>query len=444
MQVRAAAATVAGVLAISTAARAQDAAPSTIGSRPTSVAEAVAIALRDNPDALTSEAEVHGAEADRGAVNGTFYPKLHVDANVTGWNSPWNLSFSSAFPSFKVRNWDTWTASVSLIQPLTGLWAIYDQYKVQDLGVDVAALKRLVTRREVAFQVTQAYYRLLEAQRLTDVAESSVVQLQAQQRQAQSLFDNGVIGKNDLLRAALALANAQQRAIQTRGNVVLAVGQLDTLMGRPPGAPFDPVPFAGDPPSVGEPSVDSAEARATEQRPEIREIERIIEQADHGVSAAKKKLVPQVNAVGNYTHFVGSQFQQEDAAYVGLLASWDVWDWGATTSGISSANAKLDKARIAKKKADDQVRLEARQAFVTAETAREALGVARTAVSQAEENYRIVTKKFENAAATSFDVVDAESLLTQARGQVETALYDFLIARAALERATGAALPGAP
>ena len=326
----------------------------------------------------------------------------------------------------------------------TGCWSIYDQYRVQELGVDVAGLKRKVTRREIAFQVTQAYYRLLEAQRLAEVAQSSVTQLEAQRREAQSLFDNGVIGKNDLLRATLALANAQQRSIQMRGNVVLARGQLDTIMGQPAGTVFEPVPFTGEPPPVEEPSVESAEVRASAQRLEIREIDRSIEQADHVVSAAKQKLIPQVSAIGNYTHFVGSQFQQEDAAYVGVFASWDVWDWGTTTSGIKSANVRLEQARIARKKIDDQVRLEAREAFVNAETAREALGVARTAVSQAEENFRIVTKKFENAAATSFDVVDAESLLTQARGQVETALYDYLIAKAALERATGAPLPGSP
>ncbi len=97
---------------------------------------------------------------------------------------------------------------------------------------------------------------------------------------------------------------------------------------------------------------------------------------------------------------------------------------------------------LAKKKLEDQVRLEARQAFVNAASSRQALDVAREAVSQAEENFRIVTKKFDANAATSFDVVDAEALLTQSRAQVEQALYDYLIASAALQKATGAALPG--
>lgn len=425
----------------SSAARAQvPATPGAPATRPTSLAEAVALALRESPDALNSASQVHGAEADRAGVNGGFFPKLHVDANATQWNSPFTIALGPG-QNFTVRNAFTWTASVSVIQPLTPLWGIYDQYKVQDLGVDVAEVQRGVTRREIAFQVAQAYYRLLENS-LAEVARTSVTQLEAQQREAQSLFDNGVIGKNDLLRAALALASARQREIQMRGAVILARGQLATVMGQPPGTALEAEPFTGEPPALDEPSVAAAEERAAAQRLEVRALDVRIEQADHSVAAAKKKLIPQVDAIGNYTHFEGSQFQQKDAAYVGLFATWDVWDWGTTTSGIASASAQLDQARIARKKLDDQVRLEAREAFVNADTAREGLGVARTAVSQAEENFRIVTRKFEAAAATSFDVVDAEALVTQARGQVETALYNLLIARAALARATGAPLPG--
>ena len=406
----------------------------------TSLAEAVAIALRQSPDVLTRQAELESAHAQQAEARGQFGPKLHVDANVMQWNSPFNLLFGGQ--PYRVREAFTWTVSPSLIQPITPLLTIYDQYKMQEFGVDVAAIRREVTRRDVAFQVVQGYYRLLEAQRLAEVADASVAQLEAQQKQAQSLFDNGVIAKNDLLRATLALANARQRVIQMRGQIVLARGALDTTMGLPPDAPFEPTPFTGELPPLGEVPLASVEDRAVAQRLEVVEVNRDIARAHAAVSLAQHKLIPQVSAVGNYTHFEGSQFQQIDAAYVGLFASWDVWDWGSTWSGIHDADSQLDEMRLARKKLEDQVRLEARQAFVNAGTARDALEVSRVAVSQAEENYRIVTKEFENNAATSFNVVDAEALLTQARGQVETARYDYLIARAALDRATGKLVDG--
>jgi outer membrane protein len=408
--------------------------------RTLSLAQCVAIALRENPDAQSSEYGVRTAEAERAEVRGAFGPRLQFDGNVQQWNSPFSINFGGQ--NFEVRSAFTWTAGVSLIQPLTQLLPIYQQYKVQELGVDVAAIRRAATRREVAFHTIESYYRLLESERLAAVASASVTQLEAQQRQAQSQFDNGVIGKNDLLRAGLALASARQRSIQTDGQVVLARGQLATAMGRSPDDATEPEPFTSEPPPLAESGLEAAESRAASNRLELRDLARQVDQAQIAVSYAKAKLGPVVNAVGNYTNTGGSQFQQMNAAYVGLAASWNVWDWGTTLGGVHVADAKLQQAILARKKLEDEVRLEARQAFVNAESSRQALDVARTAVSQAEENFRIVTKKFENNAATSFDVVDAESLLTQSRGQVEQALYDYLIASAALRKATGAALPG--
>jgi outer membrane protein TolC len=404
------------------------------------IAQAVETAMQHNPDALSSNAEVQGAQASRAEVRGGFGPKVHADASAQWWNSPFNIGFNGT--PFTVRNEFTWTASASLVQHITGLVGIFDQYKVQDFGVDVASIRRAATRRDVALRVVEAYYRLLEAGRLSQVADASVEQLDAQLRQAQSLLSNGVIGKNDLLRASLALASARQRAIQIRGQVDLARGELATSMGTPDSDWFEPVPFTGEPPASEPPTLRAAEGLAVAQRFELRELDRRIDQADKSVSFAKTKLIPQIDAVGDYTHFEGSQFQQRDAFYAGVFGSWDVWDWGTTTAGIGKAESRLSLARLARKKAEDNVRLEARQAFVNATTEKEALAVARAAVSEAEENFRIVTKRFENAAATSFDVVDAEALLTQARGQVETALYDLLIAQASLEKATGAPLPG--
>jgi outer membrane protein len=420
---------------VAATARAQPTAP-----RMVSLAQCVSIALRENPDAQSSEFAVRGAEAQRAEVRGAFAPRVQFDGNVQQWSSPFAIAFGGA--SFTVRDALTWTAGVSLIQPITTLLPIYQQYKIQEFGVDVAAIRRAAMRREVAFHAIESYYRLIEAERLADVANASVTQLEAQQKQAQSQFDNGVIGKNDLLRATLALASARQRAIQTRGQVVLAHGQLATAMGRSPDEAMEPEPFASEPPLLSETGLEAAEGRAASDRLELRDLARQVDQAELGVSYAKAKLGPVVNAVGNYTHAGGAPFQQENAAYVGLAASWNVWDWGTTLGGIREADAKLQQAILARKKLEDEVRLEARQAFVNAESSRQALEVARTAVSQAEENFRIVTKKFENNAATSFDVVDAEALLTQSRGQIEQALYDYLIAAAALQKATGAALPG--
>jgi outer membrane protein len=242
-----------------------------------------------------------------------------------------------------------------------------------------------------------------------------------------------------VLRAELAVANAQQRLIRARARVTLERGHLAVLMGMSPDSAIDVQPLSGDrvPPRDAL-SLEQAEQTAEAQRVELREVEKRIEQASHNKRLAYLKLGPQVSVVGAYIHNEGSLFSQINSGYVGGVASWDVWDWGTTSSGISEAKARSHQALLARSKVDAQILLEVRQAFVGVGTASEATEVARASVAAAEENFRLVRKRYEANAATSFDVVDAEGLLTNARGQMQTALYDFVIARAALRGAMGA------
>ena len=410
------------------------------------IEECVSIAIARNPESLSADYEVEAAESGRTGVRGEMLPKLRAEANVQEWDRPFELPFGPTV--FRVRDPFTWTATVSVVQPLSGLLNTLERYKVERVGVDVARLRRDATRRDLGFRVAETYLRLLEAMRLDEIAKASVTQLEAQRKQAQSLYANGVIGKNDALRAELALANAKQREIQARGQVVLVRGRLAVAMGLSPDSAIEPVPLPPEPAAAGtgvaagdDTTLEAAQSRAVAQRLEVRELAQRIDQQDARVSAARSRLLPQVSAVGSYVHTEGSAFAQKDAAYVGALASWDVWDWGTTTSAIGEAAARREQAKLAKTKLEDDVRLEARQAFVDLDTAREALAVAKTALEQAEENYRIVTKRFEQAAGTSFDVVDAESLLTTARAQVENAQTGLLVARLSLQRATGAMIP---
>jgi outer membrane protein len=423
-------------LASSRSAGAEDVAPAADGphlARMT-VDQCVAAALARNVDVLTVADDVKIAESERAGTRGAFGPKVHLDASYQHWNEPY------VFDNFPIHSTDVWNVTASVTQPITPLFAIYDAYKVRDLGVDIAAVRQEALRRETASRVVESYYRLLQAERLGEVAVASVDQLGAQLRLSNSFHANGIVSEDDVLRAQLAVASAEQRLIQARARVTIERSRLAVLMGMAPDSAIDAEALAGDhAPPRDAVSLEQAENTAVSQRVEMREVDRKIAQSTHDTRLAYLKLAPQVSAVGAYIHNEGSLFSQLNAAYVGGVASWDVWDWGTTTSGISEAKAKAHQAELARSKLNDQIRLEVRRAFVGVGTASEAMAVAKASMAAAEENFRLVKKRYEASAATSFDVVDAEGLLTQARGQMQTALYDFVIARAALRAAMGAA-----
>jgi outer membrane protein len=342
-----------------------------------------------------------------------------------------------------LRAQTTTALTLTVAQPLSPLWSIFENYRIRDLGVDVASLKRQAAHRDTAFQVTEAYFRVLQAERLVEVAKASVAQLKTQVDRARTFEAHGVMGRNDVLRAELGMASAEQRRIQSEGGVTLARGRLALLLGFPPSQALKVVePGKSEDALPDSPTPAEVAQLALAERSEIRELSTRVEQARTGHRAAWSRMVPQVSAIASYQRNDGSSLSQPEAMFVGLNATWEVWEWGATYFGIREAGTRVHQAMAAERKVKDAIQLDAQAAAIGYQTSREALAVAEKSLAQAEENFRLVTKRYETSVATTFDVIDAESLVTQARAQLSTALYDSRIARAAIVRAIGR-IPGA-
>jgi outer membrane protein len=410
--------------------------------RPLSLDECVKMALSRNVDMMSSDAEIDAASAQRASTLALAGPKLHVDGSDLEWSKPFSLAFAAGVPPTVLRERNTTAVTVSVIQPVTPLLAIFEGFHLRDLGVDVAKIQRESTRREVTFLVTQAYYQLLEAQSLADVATKSVEQVGAQVKRASDLEAHGVLGRNDVLRTQIALASAQQRKIAADGMVTLAGARLAMAIGMPLSSSIRPTSVPAVAAAAVTFGIDDSQAAALHDRIELQEIDARLKQARAGRVAAWERLAPSVNLIGSWQRNTGSAFQEKESSYAGALLSWDVWDWGSTYYGGREASARVRQAEAGRTKARDLIALEARAAFVGFQGSLEAVRVAEAAVTSAEENYRIENRRYETAAATTFDVLDAESLLTGARAQYQTALYESWIASANLDRAMGRS-PGA-
>jgi outer membrane protein len=413
--------------------------------------QCVSIAMKESPDITGANFDVDAAIAKKNEARGGYSPRLKLDAGVQRWDSEFsiplfglvaqacgaNCNSGMLLEPMTLRPQWTWSVGATVAQPIGALWSVREANVLAKLGIDVAEIKRKSARRDAAYQVNEAYYRLLQAKRMADVAEKSVEQVASQVKRAQTFFVQGAVARNDVLRAELGLAAAQQRLIQSRGQVTLARSRLATLMGRSPDSDIDAVDIVAEPELGSAPAPAQAEQAAVEQRLELKEISAHIDQANAGTRMAKSKMLPQVNAVANYTRQTSSLLGLPKSWFVGATASWDIWEGGSTYYGIDESKAQLAQAIEARRKAEDMIRLDARSAHVGVTTAAEALQVSKHAVEQAEENFRIEQKRYESTSNTSFDVLDAETQLTTARGQHQAAIYDLIIAKSNLARAMG-------
>jgi outer membrane protein TolC len=108
---------------------------------------------------------------------------------------------------------------------------------------------------------------------------------------------------------------------------------------------------------------------------------------------------------------------------------------------VSESKVKVTQAEDSKNQLIDSIILEVRNAYLNMLLAEKNVRTAETAITQAEENLRMFEERYKYQVATQTDVIIAVTFLTRAKTNYYTALSDFNIAEAQLERAMGRMYP---
>ncbi|MCC6624363.1 MAG: TolC family protein [Deltaproteobacteria bacterium] len=410
---------------------------------PCTLAACVADALAHAPEIRAQAAARDAAIAQHKQARGNLGPRLIVDGGVQIWDDALEVSFGGVpglpieIPPFVAREQVTWSLNLTIAQPLAGLWTIFEANELAALGVDVAELDREAAQRESALVTAEAWLQARLARDLVVVSQASVTARQSDRERAGALVKAGVLVEADLARADLGVMQARQALSQAERRLALAHARLGQLVGRavtPEGGAEGADPTARPLPVA---TLEAAKARALERRLEVTQVRTRIQQASVAVGLARSKMAPEVNLVAQAQFTGGSEFQSESAAFVGLTLKWEAWSWGSTWYGIDEAEANLRRAREGLRQLEDGLGLEVEAAWVDHEAAVDQATLAAEAERVAGIHYELTQKRLAARAATTFDVVSAESELTQARQNVNVARASALMARARLARAMG-------
>jgi outer membrane protein len=293
-------------------------------------------------------------------------------------------------------------------------------------------------RTELVFQAKQSYYSVLLAKRFEDVAEHSVTMLEAHLRDVKNYVEYEVASRVDLLRTEVQRADAEQRLNSARNAVDLSKSAFNNLLNRDLTLPVEIEDVLAY--TRLDISLEEATSIAQSNRPEAKSVEALVDVSKSGVRVAQAGYLPTIGFQGTYQWHKGTQlqFQGEDWHWtIGLSGSLTLWDWGGTYSRVKQARSRLNQAELGLEKLRDGIALQVREAYLKMQEAEKNIGVAETAVSSAEESYRTVKDMYREGVGTNTDVLDAQTALVGAEGNLYRALYDYNIALAKIERAMG-------
>ena len=308
-----------------------------------------------------------------------------------------------------------------------------------------ADANRDYTRELVVQDVVMAYYSLLRAEALLEVAVETRDQTAKELEKTETYFRLGSAAKSDVLQQRVQLENTRLDVVVADNAVKMAFADLAYAMNRPLAATFrvDPSVLETD---FQVAPVEDLYHEALEQRLDLQSGEFSAEARRKDVTTASSNFWPRVDLFVNYSrsdnespYKFGSQVS--DNTSFGYQVNWNVFDRLQTLTGRSKAKAN---ARIAEYELDQSrlnVQVEIRQLHNTMVEARERAGVSRETITQSEEELRLAQERFRVGAGTTLDIIVAQANLANARGQEVRATCDFLMARAQLHRATGRLSP---
>ena len=191
---------------------------------PLTLRDAIGIALEANLGIKQAVEDVRAAEATRKQRITEFLPTLSSTYSYLYRDQETVQSIGGATGTgdFVINPQDEYNFVTSFNQPVFTGFAILNQYKVANLGLDIAQIQETLARQDIIVQANNVYFQVLKAQKLLGVADERVKQVKAQENVARNFYEVGMTPLNELLQAQVELANAKQAFINAYNNLETA------------------------------------------------------------------------------------------------------------------------------------------------------------------------------------------------------------------------------
>jgi len=409
-----------------------------IVSRAITTSEAVDIALKNSPTLQARQAMVAAAAARVRMAKAMTRPQITGTGYATG------SSMLMILPGPEVvgglQAWTLAPDTKSLNGILMGMYPLYTGGKLRAkiesacFSSEAALEDFAVSELDVSLATKIAYYQVLLAREVVNVYEDRVAEAQERLRIAEKAFEEGKIARYDLLRNQTDLTESQQQLNNARRDVEVALANLKNSLGISQESNITLTDTLATPQPLEDITV--LRQLAIKHRPEVAAVYARIKAAQSDVSVAKSAYKPQVYAMG-MAEFAVSSGSTDTGALVGVTVSIPILDGGLRKSTVEEAQTMVEQAEAEKREVLLAVERDVSTSYARVGAAAENVTLAKAAVEQAEEDYRIIKLRYEAGKSINVEVLDALASLTRARADYAAALYNYNAARADLLRAIG-------
>jgi outer membrane protein TolC len=409
---------------------------------PLSLAECRAKALAASEDVQEAGNKLKQSDLDKQIAFTNYLPK--IDGSVMG---------EYMFPDMdmmgvELRMRGALFAGLTLTQPLYTGGKIMSGNRLAKIGREVSREQQRATRMDVLVNADNAYWTYLAVLSKVNVLESYMAQMDTLKAQTGTAVEAGMATGNDLLRVDTKNTEISYQLQKARNGAELCRLSLCRIIG----ADYDTQLQLTDTPQVE--AMPENLTTSLAERPELRMLDLQIAAEQQNLKMTRANMLPTIGLSVGYTYYGNIKTYTEvdmgngtkmpytsefkDGIGLALLSvQIPIFYWGENFKKLSKSRLAIANSQLQRQKNERLMDIEVRRAVINIGDGYRMVQTAETGLSQAEENLRVMTDRYNASMCTLTDLLDAQSQWQQAESNLIEARTQYKIYETEYQRAIG-------
>ena len=391
-----------------------------------SLEQAVNLALTNSDEAKISNSRVNTAESELQVTKNLQYPDLKISGQyqyLTGAEIDFPAattsegSASEPTPTPDVNQLLLAQANMSL--PLFSGFKLKNAVKASENNLKAAFLNAQNDKEQIALHTIIDYINLYKAQKAIEIIEENLNSANLRVKDFTAMEENGLLARNDLLKAQLQESNIQLSLEEAKKNSNILNYKLNVMLKLPEATKINTqdTNFGNVIPSNLKGMVSRSDLEALTYQEKA---------AENQIKMAKSKYYPSIALVGGYTNLdLHNALTVNNAINVGVGLSYNLADIFKNESDVKIAQSKAEELQYTIDMVSDKVKLQIENAKQDYKLSLRKYEVYTKSEEQAIENYRILKDKYDNGLVDTNDLLEADIDQLQAKMNLAYANADI-------------------
>ncbi|AWG26794.1 TolC family protein [Flavobacterium kingsejongi] len=377
--------------------------------------EAINLALTKSTEANLANTKVASSQYELQTVKNNQYPTLKISGQYQRLTEA-NVNFKINTGGSSTEEGET-TASpkvnqlvlgqASLAVPLFSGFKIRNSIKASENMLQAETYNAKNTKEQLAMNVVILYVNLYKAQQSVALINENIVSAKQRVKDFTAMEENGLIARNDLLKAQLQASNIQLSLDEAKKQVTTITYQLATLLKLPENTQITPSdPIFGNALNA---TATINENDALEGRSDLESLRWQQKASEANIKIAQANYYPSLSLTGGYVAFnLQNVLEVTNAINFGIGLSYDLSSIFKNNKDVKLATSRASETRQSVELLTDRVKVEVQEAQENYNLMIKQNKVYVEATGQATENYRIVKDKYDNGLSDTNDLLEAD------------------------------------